>query len=57
MEKENITSGLQNVFDNLFKEAETEYNKMPDEYCKRVSLSEHQENYIREKANEKLKRK
>ena len=46
---------LMNVFDDLFKEAKKEYEKMPREYQKKVSLLEHQENYVHEKAMNKLK--
>ncbi len=53
--KEQYHKGLlMNIFDSLFEEAEKEYNKMPKEYREKVSLSEHQENYVREQAMKKL---
>lgn len=45
---------LMNIFDDMFEEARIEYNKMPEEYRKGVSLHEHQENYVRESAQTRL---
>ncbi len=45
---------LTNIFDDLFEEAKKEYEKMPKEYQEKVSLFEHQENYVHEKAMNKL---
>ena len=45
---------LSNIFDDLFEEAKKEYEQMPNEYREKVSLHEHQENYVREQAMKKL---
>ncbi len=45
---------LTKIFDDLFEEAKKEYEKMPREYQEKVSLFEHQENYVRETAMKKL---
>ena len=54
MDKQYHKGLLSNIFDDLFEKAEKEYNKMPKEYRGKVSLFEHQENYVREKAMSKL---
>ncbi len=54
MKQEYHRGKLMNIFDKLFAETEKEYNKMPIEYQEKVSLREHQENYVREQAMKKL---
>ncbi len=53
MKQEYHKGKLMNIFDELFTEAEKEYDKMPIEYRKKITLHEHQENYVREQANRK----
>ncbi len=54
MKKEYKAGKLMNVFDELYEEAEKDYNRMPATYRESITLEDHQENYIREQANKKL---
>ena len=43
-------SNLWTVFDDLYDEAEKDYDRMPKEYRESITLEDHQENYIRQQA-------